>query len=53
MLVMAADSLQLHRTLPADLAPDPVLLCVKIAATATAELGGLLRPGMPVLSMQN
>lgn len=54
-LHLAADTLRLHRTLPADLAPDLVLLCVKSAATATAavELGGLLPPGTPVVSMQN
>ena len=54
-LHLAADRLQLHRWLPADLAPDLVLLCVKSAATATAavELGGLLPPGTPVVSMQN
>jgi 2-dehydropantoate 2-reductase len=54
-LHLAADRLQLHRSLPADLAPDLVLLCVKSAATATAavELGGLLPPGTPVVSMQN
>ena len=54
-LHLGANSLQLHRSLPADLAPDLVLLCVKSAATATAavELGGLLPPGTPVVSMQN
>jgi 2-dehydropantoate 2-reductase len=54
-LHLPAHSLQLHRSLPADLAPDLVLLCVKSAATATAavELGGLLPPGTPVVSMQN
>lgn len=52
---LPAASLTLHRSLPADLAPDLVLLCVKSAATATAavELGGLLPPGTPVVSMQN
>ena len=52
---LAADRLLLHRSLPADLTPDLVLLCVKSAATATAavELGGLLPPGTPVVSMQN
>ena len=68
-LHLAADSLQLHRSLPADLTPGLVLRCVKSAATATAtataaatatatataavELGGLLPPGTPVVSMQN
>lgn len=54
-LQLPADRLKLHPSLPADLAPDLVLLCVKSAATATAavELGGLLPPGTPVVSMQN
>ena len=54
-LHLAAQTLNLHPSLPADLAPDLVLLCVKSAATATAavELGGLLPPGTPVVSMQN
>ena len=54
-LQLPAGQLHLHRGLPAGLAPDLVLLCVKSGATATAavELGGLLPPGTPVLSMQN
>ncbi|MBL8352456.1 MAG: 2-dehydropantoate 2-reductase [Burkholderiaceae bacterium] len=54
-LQLLAEQLKLHPSLPADLAPDLVLLCVKSAATATAavELGGLLPPGTPVVSMQN
>ena len=54
-LQLPAHKLQLHRGLPAGLAPDLVLLCVKSGATATAavELGGLLPAGTPVLSMQN
>ena len=54
-LQLPAHALHLHRGLPAGLSPDLVLLCVKSGATATAavELGGLLPPGTPVLSMQN
>jgi 2-dehydropantoate 2-reductase len=54
-LHLPPDQLRLNASVPADLAPDLVLLCVKSGATATAavELGGLLPPGTPVVSMQN
>jgi len=51
--VLPAGTLHLHAEPLAGAAL--VLLCVKSAATATAavELGGLLPPGTPVVSMQN
>ena len=54
-LQLPAASLQLHRAVPAGLAPGLVLLCVKSGATADAalELGRQLPAGTLVLSMQN
>ena len=52
---LPADTLSLHETVPAGLAPALVILAVKSGATATAAslLADSLPAGTPVVSMQN
>jgi 2-dehydropantoate 2-reductase len=52
---LAPSTLRLHESVPPDLHPGLVLLCVKSGAThaTAAALGTVLPPGTPVLSLQN